>query len=241
MDNHQLTPDSSQVFFVPIEWEKFDDAPINPEFPFLADLGINAASAAVMSGLNAMMKEGGESIEAWRNGKINETQFTYRVIHKGTNAAMKNGVRTGSALVLNEGVSRAITRAWGHALLKRLNRYNSITAICFGLVDQTTHTVQWFQGKLDGREFKIKSVENVGSTGGAISGAAAGAMIGSIVPGLGTGSGAVVGYLCATFGAMSGAKAGRSLAEKWFPGDDDDPDKPTSGRPSNMIDIPIGD
>lgn len=243
MDNKAFSPAEAKDLIIPIEieWEKLDEQPVTPELPFIADLGINAASAAVMSGLNAMMKEGGQSMEDWRSGKIDETQFTYRIIHKGTNAAVKNGTRTGSALLLNEGVSRTIVKVWGKALLKRLNRYNSITAICFGLVDQTTHTVQWYQGELDGREYKIKSVENVGSTGGAISGAAAGAMVGSVVPGLGTGSGALLGYLFATFGAMSGAKFGRSLGEKWFPGDDDDPDKPSGSRPSNMIDIPIGE
>ncbi len=237
----QHISEQSSLSDIPVEFILDNDGPVEPELPFLADLGINAASAALMSGFNAMVKESGESIEDWRSGKINETQFTYRIIHKGTDAAMKNGIRTGSALALNEGVSRAIAKAWGKAFLKRANRYNTLTAICFGVVDQTTHTVQWFQGKLDEREYKLKSVENVGGTGGAIGGAAAGAMVGSIIPGLGTGSGALLGYVFATFGAMSGAKAARSLGEKWFPGDDDDNDKPSSDRPSNMIDIPIGD
>jgi hypothetical protein len=242
MDKLDRMSEKMSPLEIPIEFDTMNDGPVQPELPFLADLGINAASAAMMSGLNAMMKEGGASIEEWRNGKIDEVQFTYRVIHKGTNAAVKNGVRTGSALALNEGASRAIAKAWGKAFLKRVNRYNTLTAVCFGVVDQTTHTVQWFRGKLDVREYKIKSVENVGSTSGAIGGAAAGAMMGSIVPGLGTGSGALLGYVFATLGAMSGAKAARSLGEKWFPGDeDDDNDNSSSSRPSNMIDIPIGD
>ncbi len=214
------------------------DSPLEPELPIAADIGINAAVAAVMSGLNEMMREGGKSIEDFRAGKIDEKQFTYRLVHKATEAATRNGIRTGSALVMSEGAKKVLTKAFGKALVKRLSRYNLITAICFGMVDQGRHTLDLANGKMDTREYKVKSVENVGGTGGAISGATAGAVLGSVVPGLGTAAGGMLGYMMGMLGAMGGGALGRSLGEKWFPGDGND-SGPSS--PINRIDIPIGD
>jgi len=225
---------------VHIDWEKLDNPGLPDQLPILADIGLNAASAAVMSGLSSLMREGGQNLEEWRAGKIDEKQFTYRMVHKATDAAVTNGVRTGSALVLSEGAKKAILKLWGQAVLKRATRYNALTAICFGLVDQSKHTYQLAKGTLDKRQYKIKSVENVGGTGGAISGAAAGAVLGSVVPGLGTGAGAMLGYLMAMFGASSGAAMGKNLGEKWFPGDGDD-DNQLPRTPTNRIDIPIID
>jgi hypothetical protein len=222
-----------------IQIEGSDPPPVEEDIPVLADIGINAVAAAMMSGLNEMVKEGGRSFEAYRDGKISEKQFTYRLVHKGSNAAVKNGVRTGSALVLSEASKKTLTKLFGKAVVKRLSRYNVMTAVCFGLVDQGRHTIELAQGKMDGRIYKIKSVENAGGTGGAIGGAAAGVAIGSVVPGLGTAAGGMIGYTMGMLGAMSGGALGRSLGEKWFPGDDDDPDAPAG--PANRIDIPIGE
>lgn len=205
----------------------------------MADIGINAAAAAVMSGLREMMREGKSSFEEFRNGKIDEKQFTYRVVYKSTDAAMQNGIRTGSALVLSEASKKTLVKLFGQAIVKRLSKFNVITAVCFGVVDQGRHTIELAQGKMDSRSYKVKSVENVGGTGGAIGGAAAGAILGSAVPGLGTAAGGMLGYTMGMLGAMSGGALGRSLGEKWFPGDDDDPETPSS--PSNRIDIPIGE
>lgn len=239
MSKHLRSQDSSEVFFLPVEILD-TPPPTEPDLPIMADIGINAAVAAVMSGLNEMMREGGRSMEDWRSGKIDEKQFTYRLIHKSTEAAKRNGIRTGSALVLSEGSKKVLTKLFGKALVKRISRYNLISAICFGLVDQGRHTFELYQGKMDSREYKVKSVENAGGTGGAISGATAGAILGSVVPGLGTAAGGMLGYMMAMLGAMGGGALGRSLGEKWFPGDDDgDSDGPST--PLNRIDIPIGD
>ena len=45
--------------------------------------------------------------------------FTYRLVHKATEAASLNGIRTGSALVMNEGAKKVYDKA-GQALVKRL-------------------------------------------------------------------------------------------------------------------------
>ncbi|MEM9987570.1 MAG: hypothetical protein AAF804_20965 [Bacteroidota bacterium] len=232
--------EQSSIIHIPIQAL---EEPINPDIPVIADIGINAVAAAMMSGLREMMKEGGQSFEDFRTGKIDEKQFTYRMVHKASNAAMENGVRTGSALALSEGAKGALAKLFGQAFVKRLGRYNLVTAISFGLVDQGKHTMELVQGKIDSREYKVKSVENVGGTGGAISGATAGAVLGSLVPGLGTVTGGMLGYMCSMIGAMGGTALGKTLAEKWWPnpdGDDNnDDDRPST--PFNRIDIPIGD
>lgn len=211
----------NQPIFVPIEWEGSKQNP--PEYPELpsipvsADILLKACADAFGSGMNGMMKAGIESFQDYRKGKIDEKQYTYRIVYKGTQAAVKGGSRTAASLGLSEGAKRLIAKKFGQEAIKRLGKYNFITSMAFGIIDQGTHTYNYVNGSLPKRDFKIKSIENVGGTGGAISGAAAGAMIGSAFPGLGTVAGAMLGYAFAVMGAMSGASMGKSLGEQWFP------------------------
>ncbi|MEM7370932.1 MAG: hypothetical protein AAF587_20120 [Bacteroidota bacterium] len=211
----------NQPIFVPIDWEGSKQNPPEypelPSIPISADILLKAVADAFGSGMNGMMKEGIESFQDFRKGKIDEKQYTYRVVYKGTQAAVKGGSRTAAALGLSEGAKRLIVKKFGEEALRRLGKYNFVTSMAFGIIDQGTHTYQYANGQLPARDFKIKSVENVGGTGGAISGAAAGAMIGSAFPGLGTVAGAMLGYAFAVMGAMSGASLGKSLGEQWFP------------------------
>lgn len=210
-----------QPIFVPIEWEhKSYDAPELPDeiqLPLSADIALRAAAEAFSSLMNGMMKEGIESFHEYKQGKIDQKQYTYRVVKKGTQAAVKGGTRTAAALSLSEGARRLIAKKFGQEVVKRFGKYNVLTSVAFGLVDQGTNTYKLFNGQLPERDYKIKSVENVGGTGGAISGAAAGAVIGSAFPGMGTAFGAMLGYAFAVMGAMSGASLGKTLGEQIFP------------------------
>lgn len=219
--------------FVPIEWAGQDLPEIPEELPIGADILFRACADALSSGLNGMVKEGSEHYDDWRKGKIDEKQFTYRMVRKGSEAALKGGVRTGAALVLSEGAKRVIARRWGEAVMRRFTRYNVFTAVAYGLVDQGTHTYKLYKGEMKPTEYKVKSAENVGGTGGAIAGATAGALAGSLIPGLGTGAGALMGYVMAVIGAMGGANLGRNLGEEWF-GEKDD-----QTPPGRHIDIEI--
>lgn len=222
------------VFHIPIIWE--DDPSPLPELPATVDIALQASADALIKCVQSMVQEGMASYEEYQAGKIDRNQFTYRMIHKGSEAAVSTGVRTGAALALTETARRYIVRRWGTELLKRLGRYNLISAMAFGLVDQTKHTFKLYQGSIDNRQYKVHTAENVGGTGGAISGAAVGSMLGSIVPGLGTGAGALVGAMLGMMGAAAGATMGKSLGEDWFPDQDANKD---DGEGGGGIDIPI--
>ncbi|MEO0899175.1 MAG: hypothetical protein AAFY71_22375 [Bacteroidota bacterium] len=206
----------NKLFFVPIAWEG-DDVPETPALPSIIEIPIGAASAALITGIQAAMQEGNNSMQEWRDGKINEAQYTNRIVHKGTQGAMKGGIRTAGAIGLSQGLRMAITKKWGEQVLKRLTRFNFLGSVCYGIVDQTSHTIQLFSGNLNQRDYKVKSVENVGSTGGAIGGAALGSVLGSVVPGLGTGTGMLIGGMLSMMGAMGGANVGKQIGEEWFP------------------------
>ncbi len=210
-----------KIYFVPIEWEG-QDAPDTPEIPILIEIPISAASAALITGVQAMLQEGSRSMGEWQSGKIDEKQFTYRVVHKASQGALKGGGRTLGALGLSEGIRKAVAHKWGEHIARRLTRYNLLGSVCFGIVDQTGDTFKWVNGKLTLRDYKVKSVENVGGTGGAIGGAALGSMLGSIVPGLGTGTGALIGGMLSMMGAMGGASLGKSIGEEWFPQEEEE-------------------
>jgi phage tail tape-measure protein len=184
-----------------------------PGIPLGLDIGLQACASAIVSGINSMAKEGGKSLEDYRSGKIDQKQYTYRVIHKGTEGAMKGGARTASGLALSEGAKHFIGKKFGQEVLKRLSRHNALTAVAFFVVDQSADTFKLYTGKIDSAKYKVNTAENLGTTGGAIGGAAAGAMIGSVVPGMGTAFGAMIGGM---FGAMSGAASGKTLGEALF-------------------------
>ncbi|MEL6132595.1 MAG: hypothetical protein AAFR59_04435 [Bacteroidota bacterium] len=222
----------SRLYILPVAWEGQDQPP-EPQIPVIIEIPLNAAVAALSAGINGMMREGGRSLEEFQNGKLNEAQFTYRIIQKGTQEAVKGGVRTAAALTLVEGVKAYVVKKWGQEALKRLMRNNFLGSMAFGLVDQTSHTLSLANGKITYRDYKVKSIENAGSVGGAIGGAAAGAMLGSVVPGLGTTFGAMVGYMFSMFGAMSGGSLGKNLGEEWFP------DENKQNESASTRDIPI--
>ncbi|MEZ4849230.1 MAG: hypothetical protein R3B93_11570 [Bacteroidia bacterium] len=90
-----------------------------PEIPIGFEIGLQACASAIVSGINGMAKEGGKSLEAYRGGKIDQKQFTYRIIHKGTESAIKGGARTASGLALSEGAKHYISKKFGQAVLKR--------------------------------------------------------------------------------------------------------------------------
>lgn len=199
--------DDSSPFPFPVEWE----IPVN--------IGLNAAITAVMTGFDTMVKEGAKSFEEFQEGKLDKMQFTYRMVHKGTQAAVKTGVRTGAGLTLSESTRYLIIKKWGEQAFRRLNKFNLVSALAFACVDQSTHTYNWYKGNLTLRDYKIKSLENIGSTGGVLGGAAVWAMVGSVVPG-GTAFGVLLMYMLGVFGASSGASIGKQIGEEMFPEED---------------------
>ncbi len=195
---------------IPIIWEG-DPDPGLPNLPPALEIGAQALSSAIVGGLQGMIREGTDSFEALRTGKIDQKQFTYRIIRKGSESAVKQGSKALAAMSLREGMLYAAKRIGSKGLL-RAARSNSAVAVCFGLVDQAVDTYRYTQGAVDKASYQVRTSENVGSTGGAIGGALAGAALGSVVPGMGTMMGALMGML----GSASGASLGRSLGEKWF-------------------------
>ena len=197
-------------FSIPVIWEG-DPDPGLPNVPPALEIGAQALSSAVIGGLQGMIREGSDSFEALRSGKIDQKQFTYRVIRKGSESAVKQGSKALAAMSLREGMIYAAKRMGSGSLLRAM-RSGSAVAVCFGVVDQAVDTYRYTRGEVDKASYQVRTSENVGSTGGAIGGALAGAAIGSVVPGVGTMMGAVMGML----GSASGASLGRSLGEKWF-------------------------
>ncbi|MEL6674000.1 MAG: hypothetical protein AAFR61_17485 [Bacteroidota bacterium] len=210
------SPQFPKAIQIPIAWEGEDNPPELPELPAPMEIGLAAATNAIMGGLNGMIREGARSLEEYQNGNIDQKQYTYRIVTKGSQAAVTTGAKTVLAMGLKEG-AKAVAKRMGSDSLKRFVRGGAMTSICFGIVDQGTATYQWSQGALTDAGYKVKTSENVGGTGGAIGGAAIGAMIGSVVPGLGTGAGFLVGSMMGMLGAAGGAAMGKSLGETWFP------------------------
>ncbi|MDX1908824.1 MAG: hypothetical protein SF053_17440 [Bacteroidia bacterium] len=207
----------SQKMQIPITWQNEPEPPQLPQVPVSVDIALGAFYSAVSSGLNGMMSEGMDQFENLRTGKLNEKQYTYRILHRGTRDAFRNGTRTAVALTVNEGVKRLVARHLGWKTVGRMTRHNALISVIFGVVDQTSATHQYLDGKMDERKYKITTFENVGSTSGAIGGAAAGAMLGSVIPGLGTAAGAMAGMVLSMWGATTGAALARSVGENLFP------------------------
>ena len=205
----------SSILYVPITWEGELDAPEPIELPPAAEIAFSAATNAILGGINMMIKEGMNSYEDYASGKIDQKQYTYRVMVKGSAAAAKSGGKTVVALSLKEGV-KVFAKKLGAEGFKRFARSNAMTAIAFGVVDQGADTYKYYKGELNESQYKINSSENLGGTGGAIGGAAVGAMLGSVVPGLGTGAGALLGSLMGMLGAAGGATMGKSIGENLF-------------------------
>lgn len=195
---------------IPIAWEG-EAPPEVPEFPPAMEIGAQAVSSAILGGINGMLKEGMTNFQDLQEGKLDQKQFTYRIVRKGSQAAFQGGSKAVAALTMRQGFIYAAKKIGSKSLLG-IARRHTMVSICYGIVDQGIDTVKYYRGDLDSTGFKIQTSENVGSTGGAIGGAALGAAVGSVVPGLGTMAGALLGML----GAASGASVGKSVGEKWF-------------------------
>ncbi len=209
---------------IPIAWEG-EAAPEVPEFPPALEIGAQAVSSAILGGINGILKEGMTNYQDLQNGKLDQKQFTYRLVRKGSQAAFQSGSKAVAALTMRQGMVYAAKKMGSKSLLG-LARRHTMVSVCYGIVDQSIDTVKFYRGELDTTGFKIQTSENVGSTGGAIGGAALGAALGSVVPGLGTMAGALLGML----GAASGASVGKSVGEKWFGEDNNSENPPASPK-----------
>lgn len=196
---------------IPILWEGESDAPVLPELPPALEIGAQAATAALIGGMNGMMREGAARFQDLQSGKLDQKQFTYRLIRKGTESALTSGTKAAAAIGMKHGVVFAAKRIGARQVL-RFARSNAFTAICYGVVDQTGDTIKYFRGELNVTAYKVQTTENLGGTSGALGGAALGAVVGSVVPGIGTSIGMLLGML----GAAGGANIGKTLGKKWF-------------------------
>lgn len=76
------------------------------------------------------------------------------------------------------------------------------------LWSQGVETQRWLTGAINGRTYRRRTVEHLGTSGGELGGAALGAAIGTtLLPGVGTTVGVLLG------GAL-GARSGRALARR---------------------------
>ncbi len=205
-----MTDHSRIVRHIPIIWEG-ESPPDFPEFPPALEIGAQAASSAILGGINGMMREGMANMEEFREGRIDQKQFTYRVIRKGSETAVQYGSKAVAALTMRQGLIYAAKKIGARKFLTAA-RSHAMVSVCYGVVDQGMDTFKYYRGDLDATQYKVQTSQNVGSTGGAIGGAAIGAVIGSAVPGVGTVFGAMMGML----GAASGASIGKSVGEKMF-------------------------
>ncbi|MDP5171475.1 MAG: hypothetical protein NWR72_14615 [Bacteroidia bacterium] len=195
---------------IPIIWEG-EAPPEVPDFPPALEIGAQAVSSAILGGINGMVREGMDQFEAYQTGKLDHKQYTYRIVRKGSEAAMKQGSKAVAALTMRQGLIFAAKKMGAKRLLV-FAKGSAMISVAYGVVDQGVDTYKYFQGELKEVEFKVQTSQNVGSTGGAIGGAAMGALLGSAVPGLGTVMGAFLGML----GSASGASLGKAIGEKWF-------------------------
>lgn len=195
---------------IPIIWEG-ETPPETPEFPPALEIGAQAVSSAILGGINGMLKEGMANFQDLQDGRLDQKQFTYRLVRKGSQMAMQQGSKAVAALTMRQGLIYAARKIGARRLLG-IARNHAMVSVCYGIVDQGVDTYKFYQGELDSPQYKVQTSQNVGSTGGAIGGAAIGAVMGSAIPGFGTLAGAFLGMV----GAAGGASLGKSMGEKWF-------------------------
>ncbi|MEM6767761.1 MAG: glycine zipper domain-containing protein [Bacteroidota bacterium] len=175
-------------------------------------VAIQAVTNAIISGISDMAKEGNLKLDEWEDGKINGSEYVAKVVGKGVKTATYSGSKTAAALSIKE-VAKFVTNKLGKETLKRFARSNTMTAVAFGMVDQGVDTFKYMRGDIGAKQYKVSTLQNVGSAGGAVGGAATGAALGSAVPGLGTVLGAAIGTMLGSYG---GSIMGKSLGEDFF-------------------------
>ena len=184
------------------------DLLVNNALDIIGCVGTASATGAVLAGGAEVV--GG--LRELRHGRIDGAAYAGRVALAGANAGLETAVRTTIALGTKE-ATKAAARSVGAEGLRRFAGSNPGTAVAFGLAEQATNTFHWASGKIDDREYGLRTVQNVGSTGGAISGAAVGAAIGSAIPVIGTVVGGVIGSLV---GAIGGGGLAREVGNLWL-------------------------
>ena len=167
----------------------------------------SVTGAALAAGAEAV-----GSLRELRRGGIDRAEYFGRVVSSGATAGLDTAVRTTIALGTKE-AAKAAARSVGAEGVKRFAGSNPGTAVAFGVAEQAINTVQLVRGKIDGRQYGVRSAQTAGSTGGAIGGAVAGAAIGSVFPGVGTLVGAVIGGMG---GAIGGGCLARELGTLMF-------------------------
>ena len=87
-------------------------------------------------------------------------------------------------------------------------RRNAVGVALGFLWSQGVETQRWLKGTINGKTYRRRTGENLGTSGGALGGAALGAAVGTtLLPGIGTTVGALLG-------GMLGARSGRALARR---------------------------
>lgn len=124
---------------------------------------------------------------------------------EGLKAAARGGTREVARAVgkkVAEEGARSAARVGFSATARAVARGNAVWALAGALVDQAVDTVRVCTGQIDGREYGVRSGENVLGAGGGLGGAALGAAAGTaIFPGVGTIVGGLLGGLTGSSGA----------------------------------------
>lgn len=177
----------------------------------MKDIAGQSGNSAILSAILTGGLEAVSCISDMRKGHINGAEFAGRVIKTTSVSAISGGAKTGAALAMKEG-GKAVAKKIGGETAKRIAGSNAATVVAFGIVEQALDTAKLFSGKIDGKEYGSRTVQNVSGTGGAIGGAAFGASIGSVVPGIGTAIGGLVGGIV---GGIGGGSIGKWISS-WF-------------------------
>lgn len=175
---------------------------------------IFAREAALLGAAVGAVNEAVAARRALIDGEIGKVHYVGRVLNRASVAGSNTAAKAVAAYAIRETVKATAKRA-GATTLSRLASSGPATAIAFGGVNQIMETTALARRKINRDEYGIRSIQNVGATGGGLGGAALGAAIGSLIPGPGTAIGAIVGGVV---GGMAGARGGRRAGEHFFPG-----------------------
>lgn len=167
------------------------------------DIAMAALGSALANGIAEMTKEGNVQLDELEDGNIDSKEFMVKVVQRGAESAAKSGAKTMAALSLKE-AAKVVGKKLGKDIVKRIGPH-TFTAIAYGIVEQGTDTYLYVSGKIQVKEYKVNTAQNVGSVGGA----AVGAVLGSAIPVAGS-------LLGGMLGGYWGAILGKSLGEDFF-------------------------
>ena len=127
--------------------------------------------------------------------EIESTFFQVTTI--ASEKAIKDGMKAAAVFGMQEALV-----FWGEKGAVKIIRSKGMTAILFGLVDQSISHYKYSNGEINIRKYRILTSQNVGITTFGLYGGILGASLLSFIPGIGTLIGGVIGgYIGSEFGS----------------------------------------